>query len=72
MAFQQDITGDRFGLLTARQFVRRNDKREAIWRCECDCGKIVDVRMANLRNENTSSCGCLRGKRNVMNEVVYD
>ena len=32
------------------------------YKCLCDCGKIVDVRLYNLQIGKTRSCGCLRRK----------
>jgi hypothetical protein len=33
-----DITGRRFGHLTALKFVSRNRRGQARWQCQCDCG----------------------------------
>ena len=33
------------------------------WECKCDCGSIVTVRGAYLRNGKTKSCGCLQRER---------
>lgn len=33
-----------------------------IMKCLCDCGKITEVYLTNLRNRNTQSCGCVRDK----------
>lgn len=54
-----DITGERFGRLTAIESVEL-PKGGVIWRCVCDCGNetVSDVR--SLRSGNTQSCGCLR------------
>ena len=30
------------------------------WICECECGNVIIVCGANLRNGHTKSCGCLR------------
>ena len=59
-AKRQDLTGQRFGRLTA---VRATDIRQSgsiVWECLCDCGVTVLVRGAALKNGNTKSCGCLR------------
>lgn len=63
MAFAKDITNKRFGNLTALRPVGKYC-RENVWRCLCDCGKEVDVRMTNLRTGNTKSCGCMRFVKN--------
>ena len=54
-----DITGHRFGRLTA---VSRHDKPGNRWRwlCRCDCGKAVIVQIGSLRSGNGKSCGCLQ------------
>jgi hypothetical protein len=49
-----DLTGQRFGRLVALK--RTEDGR---WLCNCDCGGINTVRTGDLRNGQTSSCGCL-------------
>ena len=59
-----DLTGQRFGLLTAQSIVRFDKSRNAVWLCICDCGKTTEVRAGNLRAGLTKSCGCLvRGVR---------
>lgn len=35
----------------------REDRRVL---CQCDCGNQTEVRLANLRNNHTQSCGCLQ------------
>lgn len=49
-----DISGQKFNRLTA--ISRDNGK----WKCVCDCGNTVYTSVANLRNNNTKSCGCLQ------------
>ncbi len=55
-----DITGEKFGRLTAVE-VCGKQKREMVWLCRCECGLEVRVRVGNLRSGNTQSCGCLKG-----------
>lgn len=62
MVLSRDISGVRFGRLTAVEICGRQ-KREMLWRCMCECGKEVPVRLSNLRNGNTKSCGCIRGNK---------
>lgn len=58
----QNLSGVRFGNLTA--ISRANDKqyKSVHWLCKCDCGNIKVVSADNLRNGNVKSCGCLRGQ----------
>ena len=57
-----DITGMRFGKLTA---IRRLDTKSTTsykWLCQCDCGKTSQVSVSNLTSGGTKSCGCLRSE----------
>lgn len=54
-----DLTGQKFGRLTA---IVRSIGRTANgykWFCECDCGNETFVLGVNLRSGQTRSCGCL-------------
>lgn len=62
MPFAKDISGERFGKLVAVEMSLRNAKREAMWKCVCDCGNVVNVRLWNLLHGNTKSCGCANGR----------
>lgn len=51
-----DITGQKFGRLTALEYVG-NGK----WLCRCDCdGKEIETNTYSLTHGLTKSCGCLR------------
>ncbi len=56
-ASRQDISGQKFGRLTAIQRKSKND-----WLCKCDCGKTLSVGFYRLRSGNTKSCGCFRSE----------
>jgi hypothetical protein len=53
----QDLTGQKFGLLTVEKLDRID--KYAMWRCVCDCGKTTETRTSSLKNGHTKSCGCL-------------
>lgn len=55
----KDITGEKFGRLTAIERVGKNKYNYALWKCKCDCGNEVVVSGRSLRSGNTKSCGCL-------------
>jgi hypothetical protein len=55
----KDETGKRHGKLTVLRFDEMR-KGQPYWTCQCDCGREVSVRGANLRSGNTKSCGCSR------------
>ena len=50
--------GDRFGRLVVKEISTIKNKQGKMWKCECDCGEVVLCRSDNLKNGNTTSCGC--------------
>lgn len=60
-----DLTGQRFGRLVVLRENGRAKDGQVLWLCKCSCprGTEVTVCGANLRNENTQSCGCLFRER---------
>lgn len=66
MAKLKDITGEKYGRLTAIKFVGRTENtRKAIWKFECECGNEIDVRSDKVKSGSYVSCGCLRKIRNI-------
>lgn len=67
MTAVQDIAGRRFGRLVAQTqsgwHHLKSGIRVQVWKCICDCGAVLDVKMAYLKSGDTSSCGCLRRER---------
>lgn len=65
-----NLTGEKFGkLVVLKKDVGRilnnkinNKGRDTYWICKCDCGKETSVRTTDLRNGNTTSCGCYRSE----------
>lgn len=56
-----DITGQKFGRLTALYPTDKRDRsKNVVWVCQCECGKITEVGSGRLRSGSTNSCGCLR------------
>jgi hypothetical protein len=54
-----DITGQKFGKLTAIERIGRKYKHltATYWKCQCDCGRITEVSLGHLRCGTTTSCG---------------
>ena len=53
-----DITGQRFGTLTVLRLLdEKGPQSQAMWECQCDCGKIIKARGTSLRYGEVSSCG---------------
>lgn len=56
---QRDITGMRFGKLTAIEPDGHVIRGSAVWLCRCDCGGKVHTPLHQLTAGYRKSCGCL-------------
>lgn len=57
----QDITGKKFGRLTAIGYRGRTSElqaRTSLWWFRCECGNVTLAQSNNVKNGHTSSCGC--------------
>ena len=64
MGKRLDITGQKFGRLTALRYSHTDAKsKKAVWECACDCGNTHYVTAKDLRSGNTKSCGCTKVER---------
>ena len=69
---KKDLTGQKIGLLTVLEDTKKRQCGKIIWKCKCDCGKIVEVNSGNL-GKSTCSCGCTKksiGERNIENFLI--
>lgn len=57
----RDLTGQKFGHLTALYPVENPEKTGTKWMCECDCKNHTHIVVFtnNLVREHTTSCGCI-------------
>ena len=58
----EDMTGEKFGMLTVLGDPEPDPGHGLTWLCECDCGQQRRVRQWNLTAGKSTSCGCQRGK----------
>lgn len=58
----KSLVGQRFGKLVAVERVANNRFDHVCYRCKCDCGGETIVDSTNLKNSNTTSCGCIKSK----------
>lgn len=54
----QDLSGVRFGRLTAKQVIGRMGS-SSVWKCDCDCGGTKEATASDLKRGSVRSCGCL-------------
>jgi hypothetical protein len=50
-----DLTNKQYGKLTVKE-LHRVSKNGAVWKCECECGRIILVRASNLRSGSAIHC----------------
>ena len=54
---REDLTGRKFGRLTVLGPGERNSKGRYRWKCECECGRIINTYACSLISGHTKSCG---------------
>jgi len=60
----EDVTGQKFGRLTAIKFDSfRGKYPHAYWEFACECGSHVVARHNNVKFGTRVSCGCAHGRR---------
>jgi hypothetical protein len=60
-----NLTGQRFGSLVALARAGQDNFGAWIWACQCDCGRVVQVRGSTLRAGRTSACAsCATSRAN--------
>lgn len=57
----KDITGNKFGKLTAIKKTDRKKNGSYLYECKCDCGGIKEVTARDLGSGRVTSCGCSKG-----------
>lgn len=65
------MINEKFGRLTVISYIGMSKNSMKMWKCKCDCGKIVEVRQGNLKNGHTKSCGCLQQEVRVTSNTTH-
>lgn len=55
----EDLTGQRFGRLTAIEATDKKIDGRRVWKCLCECGNIHYTTNRSLKRGDCKSCGCL-------------
>lgn len=58
-----DISGKRFGRLTALHPVRKDRFGKYIWKVRCDCGREKEINSSGMKAGIVKSCGCFKRER---------
>lgn len=57
---KKNLTGQRFNrLVVIEEVPKKQNNTHTVWKCQCDCGNIVEIPSDKLLSGNTQSCGCL-------------
>lgn len=67
----KDITGQRFGWLTAIKPIGTNKNRKKIWLFQCDCGELSRAIAYDVSHSGTRSCGCRKLKASKENSYKH-
>lgn len=60
----KDWTGHRFGKLTALEIINKQDNAgHFYWKCQCDCGNIIQTTTHSLVTGRSQSCGCVKSRQ---------
>lgn len=71
MAKIKDITGQKFGRLTALYRLHNYHKPYSYWLCVCDCGNLTEVYLGSLQKGVSTSCGCFVKKHGKSHSPLY-
>lgn len=71
MSKANDFIGMKIGRLTVVDRSGSDDRGNALWKCECECGSEIIANSYNLRSGHTQSCGCLRQERIIAANTVH-
>lgn len=58
-----NIQGKRYGSLVALYPTNRRENTSLVWRCQCDCGNLVDVRQNHLQTGQITCCPKCKKKK---------
>lgn len=63
----KNLTGQKFGKLTALYPLKKENNTKYSWVCQCECGNLITTLGSSLTSGNTQSCGCIKsmGEANI-------
>lgn len=67
---RKDLTGMKFGKLTAIKPTEKRVNKSIVWECKCDCGNVIMYPVSKLTSSNgPKSCGCLKHESNKLENL---
>ncbi len=70
MSHEIDISGQRFGALTAIKPIGKNKSNQIVWHLSCECGNETTSTVGKLRSGSKTSCGCGIERTNKRKETL--
>ena len=67
-----ELIGKRFGKLTVIERLENSKDRRKVYRCKCECGNTIEVKVKYLNNGDTRSCGCYKKNFEAYQEKNYE
>ena len=58
--------------MTVLEYAGMNDRHNALFLCQCECGGQKIATGSGLRDGTIKSCGCLRKEKNIQNITGYN
>lgn len=71
MGQRLDLTGKKFGRLTAISYQMDANGRRCVWTCLCDCGNYTTAETVSLTHGIKTSCGCVKREMLVRRNSVH-
>lgn len=65
------LDGRIFGKLTVIKYNGNDNYNNALWLCQCECGKTKTINSASLRKGKTKSCGCFHKQLLAKNSTIH-
>src|SRR5271154_3039003 len=59
----KNLTGSKFGDLTAVRYLRSDSQANAVWEWLCLCGRKVELTSHQVKRGHNLSCGCRRTRK---------
>lgn len=59
--------GEKYNLLTVIKATRKDSQYKKYYLCQCDCGKLKEIRGDKIKSGHTKSCGCLNTEKRINN-----
>ncbi len=57
----ENLKGKRFGMLKVLER-SNNHGNQTYWKCQCECGNIIEVKASRLKQGEKTNCGCVARK----------